>query len=253
MAFDPAFARDVVLPLAQAAYTVMDGSPATLPPGYSQTDVIQADPVALTAMVAPHPAVTAMTKNTDIFGLMGRNPTSRTAFVSFRGTSDVGEWIADLDAVPGDYRPIDGFGQVHAGFQDVYELVRTNIATNLATATAGCDQILITGHSLGAALAVLAAPDVFRNMPPNKTEPRLITFAGPRAGLSDFAGKFNADIESCFRVVNFLDIVPYLPPAPYAHVGAQISVDSGGQVQIAWRHSLAAYQNGLTAYIAAQQ
>ena len=49
MAFDPVFARDVVLPLAQAAYTVMDGSTATLPPGYSQTDVIQADPVALKA------------------------------------------------------------------------------------------------------------------------------------------------------------------------------------------------------------
>jgi hypothetical protein len=253
VAFDPAFARDVVLPLAQAAYTVMDGSTATLPSGYSQTDVIRADPVALKTMVAPRPAVTAMTKNTDVFGLMGRNPTSRTAFVSFRGTADVGEWIADLDAAPDDYRPIGGFGQVHAGFQDVYELVRANIAANLATATAGCDQILITGHSLGAALAVLAAPDVFQKMPPNKIEPRLVTFAGPRVGLSDFVGKFNADIESCFRVVNFLDIVPYLPPAPYVHVGAQISVDSGGQVQIAWRHSLAAYKNGLTAFIAAQQ
>jgi hypothetical protein len=253
VAFDPAFARDVVLPLAAAAYTVMDGSPATLPPGYSQTNVLQADAIVLTAMTNPHPAVAAMTKDTDIFGVMGRNPTSRTAFVSFRGTSDVEDWVADLDAAPGNYRPIGGFGQVHAGFQDVYELVRTSIATNLATATAGCDQILITGHSLGAALAVLAAPDVFRNMPPNKIEPRVITFAGPRVGLSDFASKFNADIESCFRVVNFLDIVPYLPPAPYLHVGAQISVDSGGPVQIAWRHSLAAYRNGLTAFIAAQQ
>jgi triacylglycerol lipase len=253
VAFDPAFARDVVLPLAEAAYTVMGGGPATLPPGYSQTNVIRADPAVLTTMISPPPAVAAMTKNTDIFGLMGRNPTSRTAFVSFRGTSDVGEWVADIDAVPDDYLPIVAFGQVHAGFQDVYELVRTNIATNLATATAGCDQILITGHSLGAALAVLAAPDVFRNMPPNKIEPRLITFAGPRVGLSDFVGKFNADIESCFRVVNFLDIVPYLPPAPYVHVGAQITVDSGGPVQVAWRHSLAAYRNGLTAFIAAQQ
>jgi triacylglycerol lipase len=253
VAFDAAFARDVVLPLAQAAYTVMDGSTATLPAGYNQTALIQADPVMLTAMASPHPAVTAMTKNTNIFGLMGQNPTNRTAFVSFRGTSDVGEWVADLDAVPGDYLPIGGYGQVHAGFQDVYELVRTAIAADLATATAGCDEILITGHSLGAALAVLAAPDIFRNMPPNTIEPRLITFAGPRVGLSDFASKFNADIESCFRVVNFLDIVPYLPPAPYVHVGAQISVDSGGQVQVGWRHSLAAYQQGLSAFIAAQQ
>ncbi len=253
MAFDPVFARDVALPLSQAAYAVMDGSTASLPPGYSQTSLIQADAVVLTAMTNPHPAVTAMTKNTDIFGLMGRNTASRTAFLSFRGTSDVAEWVADIDAVPDDYRAISGFGQVHAGFQDVYELVRANITANLATAAAGCDQILITGHSLGAALAVLAAPDVARNMPPNTIEPRLITFAGPRVGVSDFVAKFNALIESCYRVVNFLDVVPFLPPAPYVHVGAQISVDSGGQVQIAWRHSLPAYQSGLSNFIATQQ
>ncbi len=252
MAFDPAFARDVVLPLAQAAYTVMDGSPATLPPGYSQTALIKGNEVAFAAMTNPHPAVSAMIKNTNIFGLMGHNPTSRTAFVSFRGTSDIEEWVANIDAVPDDYRPISGFGQVHAGFQDVYQLVRANIAANLATATTGCDQILITGHSLGGALAVLAAPDVARNMPPNTIEPRLVTFAGPRVGLSDFAASFNAAIESCFRVVNFLDLVPYLPPTPYVHVGAEISVDSGGPVQVGWRHSLAAYQKGLSAFIAAQ-
>lgn len=252
MAFDAVFARDVVLPLAQAAYQVMGGGSATLPSGYVQTSLIRADAGVLSTMTSPHPAVAAMTKNTDIFGLMGHNSTTRTAFVSFRGTSDVEDWLADLDAVPDDYL-VSGFGQVHAGFQDVYRLVRKSIAANLATATTGCDQILLTGHSLGAALAVLAAPDVFRNMPPNKIEPRLITFAGPRVGLPDFAGAFNAAIESCFRVVNFLDIVPYVPPAPYVHVGAQITVDSGGPVQIAWRHSLTAYQNGLSALIAAQK
>jgi len=253
VAFDAAFARDVVLPLAEAAYTVMGGSQATLPPGYAQTSLIQADAVVLAAMTSPHPAVAAMTKNTNIFGLMGRNSTTRSAFVSFRGTSDVEDWLADLDAVPDDYLPVSGFGQVHAGFQEVYELVRKSIAANLPTATAGCDEILITGHSLGAALAVLAAPDIFRSMPPNQLEPRLITFAGPRVGLPDFVTAFNAAIESCFRVVNFLDIVPYVPPAPYVHVGAQITVDSGGPVQIAWRHSLIAYQNGLSKLIAAQQ
>jgi triacylglycerol lipase len=253
VAFDATFARDVVLPLAQAAYTVMGGGPAALPPGYTQTNLIQADTGALAAMVAPRPAVTAMTKDTDVFGLMGRNATSRTAFVSFRGTSDLDDWLDDIDAIPVDYQPISGFGQVHAGFQDVYELVRAGIAANLARATTGCDQILITGHSLGAALAVLAAPDIFRKMPPNTIEPRLITFAGPRVGLTDFAGNFNAAIESCFRVVNFLDIVPYVPPTPYVHVGAQITVDSAGPVQVAWRHSLAAYQKGLSALIAAQQ
>jgi predicted lipase len=222
VAFDASFARDVVLPLAKAAYAVMDGSQPDLPSGFAQTTLIQADAAVLAAKTTPHPAVAAMTKNTNIFGLMGRSTARRTAFVSFRGTSDAPDWLADLDAIPAAYSRLPNFGQVHTGFQDVYDLVRASIAANLATATAGCDQILITGHSLGAALAVLAAPDVFRNMPPNKIEPRLITFAGPRVGLSDFVESFNADIESCFRVVNFLDIVPLVPPAPYVHVGAEI-------------------------------
>src|SRR3984957_14553017 len=162
----------------------MGGNTATLPAGYSQTSLIQADAVMLTAMASPHPAVTAMTNNTNIFGLMRHNPASRTAFVSFRGTSDLAEGVADFQGIPDDYRPISGFGQVHSGFQEVYQLVRNNIATNVAAAVAGCDQILITGHSLGAALAVLAAPDIARNMPPNTIEPRLITFAGPRVGVS---------------------------------------------------------------------
>lgn len=251
MAFDALFARDVVLPLAAAAYQVMDGKSPTLPPGFAQTALIRADGAVLAAMTNPHPAVAAMTKDTDIFGLMGHAAARHTAFVSFRGTADAAEWLADFDAVPVDYRPVGGFGQVHAGFQDVYETVRGTIAGNLAAATAGCNQILVTGHSLGAALAVLAAPDIFRNMPPNTIEPRLVTFAGPRVGLPDFAAAFDASIESCFRVVNALDIVPHVPPAPYVHVGTEILVDSGGPVDIGWRHSLPAYRQGLSALISA--
>lgn len=253
VAFDASFALDVALPLARAAYKVMDGSPADLPSGFAQTALIEVDPVVLTAMSNPRPAVAAMVKNTNIFGLMGRNVGTGTAFVSFRGSADLADWLADFDAEPTAYAQIAGFGQVETGFQDVYKLVRASIADNLATASAGCEQILVTGHSLGAALAVLAAPDIFRNMPPNTIEPRLITFAGPRVGLIDFATAFNTIIESCFRVVNFLDIVPHVPPAPYVHVGAAIDVDSGGKIDITWRHSLDAYQDGLTALIAAQQ
>jgi predicted lipase len=249
VAFNAVFARDVALPLALAAYSVMDGSSPALPTGFVQTALIRADAALLSAMTDPQPAVVAMTKDTTIFGLMGHNAGTHTAFVSFRGSADLADWLADFDAVPTGYAPIAGFGEVAAGFLGVYDLVRGSIAANLATATADCDQILVTGHSLGAALSVLAAPDIFRKMPPNTTEPRLITFAGPRVGFNDFAAAFNAAIESCFRVVNFLDIVPHVPPSPYVHVGAEVDVDSGGAIDVVSRHSLAAYRQGLTALI----
>lgn len=251
VAFSPSYARDVVLPLASAAYAVMSGAAPTLPTGFSQTALIKADRAHLAELPAQHPA-TAMAKDTNIFGLMGRDTASGTAFIAFRGSSDVADWIADFDFFPAPYSPVAGFGQVHAGFQDVYGCVRASIAANLPTATAGCSQILITGHSLGGALAMLAAPDVAHGMPPNTIEPRLTTFGGPRVGVADFKAAFDAAIECCYRVVNFLDIVPLVPPAPYVHAGAEIAVDSGGAVDIGWRHSLAAYHAGLSALIAAE-
>jgi hypothetical protein len=249
VAFDAVYARDVALPLAAAAYDVMSGLPVALPAGYVQTALIKADDILLAATANQYPAVAAMAKNTDIFGLVGQDAATRTAFVSFRGSADLADWLADFDAVPTAYLPLTGFGEVATGFQVVYESVRNSLATNLAGAVAGCDDILITGHSLGAAIAVLAAPDIFRKMPPNVIEPRLITFAGPRVGLTAFATAFNTLIESCFRVVNYLDIVPQVPPAPYVHVGAEVAVDSGGSINPGWRHNLNAYRDGLTALI----
>jgi len=251
VAFSPSYARDVVLPLASAAYTVMSGAAPTLPPGFSQIAPIEADQAHLAALPEQHPA-TAMAKDTNIFGLIGRDITSGTAFIAFRGSSDVADWIADFDFVPAPYAPVVGFGQVHAGFQDVYGCVRASIAANLPAAISGCSQILITGHSLGAALAVLAAPDVAQRMPPNIFEPRLTTFGGPRVGVPDFKAAFDAAIECCYRVVNFLDIVPLVPPAPYVHVGAEIAVDSGGAIDVGWRHSLAAYHAGLSTLISGE-
>ncbi|WP_020108180.1 lipase family protein [Nocardia sp. 348MFTsu5.1] len=253
MAFDALFARDVALPLAQAAYDASNGRPLALPPGFVQTALIEPDNTArtaLTAMTDSHPAVRAMTRDNLVFGLMGQNTGTRTAFVSFRGTQHLEEWVRNVDAEPQEYIPIPGFGKVHEGFQATYHLVRNSIAANLAAACTDCDQILLTGHSLGAALAVLAAPDIFSNMPPNTLEPRLITFAGPRVGLNDFVTSFNTAIESCYRVVNFLDIVPHVPLAPYTHVGAQIAVDSDGPIDLIWRHALPAYRAGLTKSIA---
>lgn len=251
MAFDAAAARDVVLPLAQAAYTVMDGGKPALPAGFTQTGLIEADAGQLAGLPANAPAA-AMAKDTNIFGLLGRSSTAKTAFLSFRGSSDLSDWLADFDVIPAGYRPVAGFGQVHGGFQDVYECTRASIVAQLPAALAGCQTILLTGHSLGAALAVLAAPDIARAMPPNTIEPRLVTFGGPKVGLVDFATAFDAAIECCYRVVNFLDIVPLVPPDPYLHVGSGISIDSGGKIDVGWRHSLPAYRDGLSALIAAQ-
>ena len=164
---------------------------------------------------------------TTVFGLVGKNTATKTAFVAIRGTQTQTEWLQNLDVDTTGYRPVPDFGDVHMGWMGLYETMRANLAANLPAACAGCDQLIVTGHSLGAALAVLAAPDIAKNISV-VPEPKLTTFGGPRPGLHDFVVPFNLLIDSCFRVVNLFDIVPHLPLAlpglPYEHVGVQVAV-----------------------------
>lgn len=246
--FDPEFALDVLLPLAQAAYAVMNnpGVDPQLPDGYRKTALIEAHPGMLQALAAlpaslhPH-LLSLMLRDSSIFGLLGNNPATKTAFVSFRGTQTPIDWKNDLDALYEPYGLVDGAGEVHKGFLSVYETLHDNVGVSLAAACQGCDRLLVTGHSMGAALAVLSAPDLARNIPP-KMIPTLLTFAGPRAGLLKFHRFFNNLIPICYRVVASGDIVPhvplFVPPLfMYEHVGTEVKVD-GGQMDPTNAHSL---------------
>jgi triacylglycerol lipase len=247
--FDPKFALAVPLPLAFAAYSAMTGGPLNLPPGYEATALVQADRALAAAMANQHPVVAKMALQNNIFGLMGHNESTQTAFVAFRGTADLDDVLTDLDAIPVPYALLPRFGFVHAGFHALYRVLRGSIIANIAAACAGCNTLLVVGHSLGGALSVISAPDIFVNMAPH-IAPSLTTFAGPKPGLGDFAKAFNQVIKTCFRVVNFLDIIPSLPPWPYEQVGIAINVNSGGSFDPLYRHSLYAYQAGLEKLVA---
>lgn len=261
MSFDPQFARDTVLPLVQAAYDVFNSPDAdpTLPAGYQKTALLEADPTLVDSITylssSAHSFVQTVAGISTVFGLVGKNPATKTAFVAVRGTRTQSEWLQNLEFETTVYQPVPDFGSVHMGWMGLYDTMRENLAANLPAACAGCEQLIVAGHSLGAALSVLAAPDIAKNIS-GVPELKLTTFGGPRPGLHDFMVPFNLLIDSCFRVVNLFDIVPHLPLAfpglPYEHVGMQVAVDSGGSTDQAYRHSLAAYRSGLTNLIRAQ-
>jgi triacylglycerol lipase len=251
--FDPGFALNFALPLAQSAYDVMQNPgvpPAHLPAGYQKTALIEIHPEILATLKALPDSLhqrilSLMLKDSNIFGLMGNNlasnPASRIAFAAFRGTQTAIDWKHDLDALYQPYDLVDGAGDVHQGFFAVYKTLRDSLRAGLAAACQGCDSLLVTGHSLGAALALLAAPDIARNILPGSI-PKLLTFAGPRAGLLRFHRFFNNLIPVCYRVVASGDIVPdvplFVPPFfLYEHVGVEVKVD-GGQEDPIQAHSL---------------
>ena len=231
--FHADFALCVMAPLAQAAYDVMNhpGVTPTLPPGFEMTGLIQADETirqALLALPGHSNVAKAMLDDSGLFGLLGKNPTTKTAFVAFRGTQTFDDWVGDFDALFEPYKYSPNAGMVHVGFQSIYGALHDSIAAGIGNAISGCDDLLVTGHSLGGALAVIAAPDLAKNLP---LVPELITFAGPAAGLADFVRFFDLVIPSCYRIVNFWDVVPRLPPqAPvglYEQSGTDVHIDGG--------------------------
>lgn len=129
------------------------------------------------------------------------------AALIFRGTTDLKDWLIDFEAIPNKW---SGQGLVHKGFEDALQLVWDKIAASLKTNVPSDCPLFIAGHSLGAALATLAAALL---------QPRaLYTFGSPRVGDNTFGATLSS--VKNFRVVNNRDLVPTQPPPlPFHHVG----------------------------------
>jgi triacylglycerol lipase len=72
--------------------------------------------------------------------------------IAFPGTDNAACWVTDLDAVP---MSVAGIGDVHRGFWQAWQA----ISVSVLAAVAG-QPVTLVGHSLGAAIALLAAADM---------------------------------------------------------------------------------------------
>ncbi|KAJ3251457.1 hypothetical protein HK103_002403 [Boothiomyces macroporosus] len=162
-------------------------------------------------------------------GFVGVNPDLQTIVISFRGTSNPTADGEDLDffksnadfqsAKPIDVpnpanSPLPTSLQIHTGFKNTYEGVRQAIlpaAANLA-AQYPSYQIVFTGHSLGGALAGLAAVD-FQNVYGYDDRISLYTYGQPRIGDTNWARYVDglSIANRFYRVARVGDPVVHLP------------------------------------------
>lgn len=134
--------------------------------------------------------------------------------VVFRGTesSNLHDWFTDLEIDFADNTEFAGGIKVHSGFYkalcSVYEALKNflELPNNKGKA------IWFTGHSLGGALATLAAFKLHHEGYENKIL-GLYTFGQPRVGNVIFAKRFDEKLgHKSYRLVNNNDIVPRIPP-----------------------------------------
>ena len=170
------------------------------------------------------------------------------AIIAFRGTEsrprlssplDFGDVFRDLltDVEIAPVRSGQG-GKVHHGFQQAVDEVwldhdqREGIASYLSRLDGDghTRTIWVTGHSLGAALATLAAIRCQRLH-------GLYTYGSPRVGDEGFTKSFHQIINERFgiehyRFVNDKDIVTTVPPQGfYRHVGLRKHISSDGTIR----------------------
>jgi hypothetical protein len=168
------------------------------------------------------------------------------AIVSFRGTppENVIDWLVDASVMPTQF---GGSGHVHGGFYNNVIAVWNVVADRLnefveayqrrtaAEKKPGLPAIFLTGHSLGAAMAALAAAITFEDEDYRTIREHICgvyTYGQPMIGdrvLADQCEQRFGNIT--FRHVYRQDIVPRLPPrttGEFRHFGVEYSSGASG-------------------------
>lgn len=137
---------------------------------------------------------------------------------AFRGTESLGDWLGHLDAAMTEWPHI---GNVHRGFFDAYVDIAGVLAAAMTEAQAAEKKVWFTGHSLGGALAVIAATELNLFGAAGRA---VSTYGQPRMG-DGMLEAFYADqfSDGLFRFVNENDIVSRVPPG-FHHPGLPIAL-----------------------------
>lgn len=147
----------------------------------------------------------------------------RVALIAFRGTESLGDWIGNLQVIP-ERRP---FGLVHSGFMAAYRLVDADVRVALSQ-NIGNRKLWLTGHSLGGALATIAAAELHGAA----NVAGIHTYGQPRLGDAMMRTFYNANYQDrLWRFVNDRDLVTRVPPG-YEHAGRLVHFDEDGNVKV---------------------
>ena len=175
-------------------------------------------------------------------------------YVVFSGTNDMGDVLTDIDLL---FAPTILGSSVHRGFLKAYrgdgrgdEGLRKPLLEALKRHGYPGKKLYFVGHSLGAALAVLAASDLTtQELSPNEPLKNLqcdklpstsaavegvLTFGMTRVGDFDFAKCYQEKLGSrTLRVVYDRDLFPLMASDKYyRHAGRRIFLSAQGNLEV---------------------
>jgi triacylglycerol lipase len=140
-----------------------------------------------------------------------------TVFIAFQGTDPLlaANWSTN-------FRFETDADGIHSGFRAALDAVWDDVKEVLTRVPTS--RIILTGHSLGGALAALCAERMESDL--GLKPIAVYTFGMPRVGTTDFTRQYNRRLGSItFRFIHGHDLVPTVPPSSlgFRHVGRDIS------------------------------
>jgi hypothetical protein len=112
-------------------------------------------------------------------------------YIAVRGTegfswpNGIRDWVSNAQAIAVKFD--EGHGRVHDGFHKCFVSVKSDIDTFLNENGRAKKKIVVTGHSLGGAVATIIAAYIRGKY---KSDVMLYTFGSPRVGDADFVSHY---------------------------------------------------------------
>jgi triacylglycerol lipase len=160
----------------------------------------------------------------ELFGFVARR--GDDVFLVFRGTQSMVDWLGDVhmrqvpigDTLRPEFTRNSAAASIHwqgarleQGVHSTYVSMRDVVLALVKAQDKPGRRLFVTGHSLGAGLAIASIPDLLKNTK-HFSKIALYTFAGPRVANREFALAVLDHNVDCYRVVHVEDMVPTLPP-----------------------------------------
>jgi triacylglycerol lipase len=160
--------------------------------------------------------------------------------IAFAGSDPlkVEDWVTD-------FTPAPSLDDVHTGFEGAVNSVWNDIVATIQARSPSEQPLFFTGHSLGGALAIIAADFAVTRLHVNATA--VYTFGSPRTGGQAFFDRYTPALgNATFRLIDGTDLVATVPPSlsgTFRHVGRSMQCPSDGNFNVTTQPLLAPDQD----------
>lgn len=175
------------------------------------------------------------------FTLIGKGSYDGHAFILFRGTQYLADWLTNLNVM---VSKSSYHQSVHDGFNSAFKSMKPKLNQfSSSFSKNNIHSVHCIGHSLGGAIATLCGEWLSASQ---NIKPYIYTFGSPRVGLQGFSKMCTTSIgcDRIFRAYHKTDIVPFIPIWPYVHTpdnGAEYFLPSPGTIPGAEYHAMEKY------------